>query len=182
MNEKSENPIKILISGGFGTKNTGDEAILISEVSSIRREISNADITVLVKGTNKENISRLNLKTINDSILNIRQIIRGIMRSDILILGGGGMLQDESSIYNIIGNLYKLLIAIMLRKKIYLYAVGAVPLRSMINRKLLSYVLRKVNFITVRDLNSEASLVGLEPSIKNKIKAVSYTHLTLPTN
>jgi polysaccharide pyruvyl transferase CsaB len=85
------------------------------------------------------------------------EVLRGM---DALILGGGGLLQDETSALNLPYHLSPLLVARARRIPVAGIGLGAGPLRRASSRRLVAAALRGVP-VTVRDLPSAALLETL---------------------
>jgi len=170
---------KIIISGWFGSGNAGDEAILLSEIKMFKRFLPKAKITVLSE--NPTYTKRLQkVEGIKFSLTNLIKILKTIKPNDIFILGGGGLVQDQSSVLNIPYHLIKIILALLLNLKIGLLFVGIGPVNSKLNRILTKIILNKVKVIVVRDENSKIFLrelkikvpilVGADPTIFLKPK------------
>jgi len=155
--------VKIFIIGYYGLGNVGDEAILSGIISGIRQYISNPEITVI--SNNPKETTRLhevnaikqsfkdNISIILKNVLFMRelQIVREtILQSDIVILGGGSLLQDLRIYYLPI--LYSLLAYAHHHSKItMIYGIGAGTIDTWFGKWLSAKVLNKVDIITVRD-------------------------------
>lgn len=126
--------MKIAISGYYGFKNLGDEAILLALKQGIREVLPEAQVEVLDAG------HRFNLKMIWDC--------------DILISGGGGLLQDKTSTRSFLYYISVIKLAKLLGKKVYIFAQGLGPITRSYNLFLLKRILNQVDLITVRDLHS----------------------------
>lgn len=147
---------KILVCGWYGAGNTGDEAIL----SSILKDFSQSDITVMAY--NPEAVrNTYGVPAIDQSILNMCQIIKSMRDTDLFILGGGGLIQDKSSIYNLFRWLSKIVLAACLKKRTALYCVGVGPLSTAIGKQATKAVLRLVETIIVRDEASRTLLTKI---------------------
>ena len=121
--------MKIAVSGYYGFGNTGDEAILESLRQNIKGELLVLDFH-----------NRFNLKLIWDC--------------DVLISGGGGLLQDETSTRSFLYYLGLIKLAKMLKKKVFVFAASIGPVTKPHNRFMLKRVLNQVDLITVRDQHS----------------------------
>lgn len=165
---------RILISGYYGFNNSGDDAILKAIVDGLREKNTNIDISVLSN-------SPLNTEEIYDvrSIyrLNLFQVIKEVLSTDILISGGGSLLQDITSTRSILYYLTIMCIAHILNKPIMVYANGIGPINRKINRVITRYILNKVDMITLRDLNSKETLE--EIGVKNKMYVTADPVFTL---
>src|SRR5436190_16590965 len=115
--------VKIGISGSYGGLNLGDEAILQSIISQIRKYIP-AEITVFSRNA-KDTIKRhCDVRAIDVRQLPSKEIKPEIERLDLFILGGGGILYDaDARTY-----LREVIIAIENKIPVMLYAIGAGPL------------------------------------------------------
>lgn len=131
-----------------GLKNSGDEAILLQ---LLRQYKATFDITVI--SLNKKYTEQLhsNITVISNSG---KDCVKAIKMCDVFVLGGGGLLQDSTSIYNVFRWLSKLKSALKYHKKTYVYANSIGPLKHFFNRKLIKKYLSKVDYITLRDNRS----------------------------
>lgn len=149
---------RVLVSGYYGFGNAGDEAILIAIVDSLKKLKSNIEITAL---------SADPLKTRESYGINAVQrtspfaIIREISRADLVISGGGGLLQDVTSNRSIPYYLFILYLAKRLNKKVMFYANGVGPVFREMNKRMIKLVGNMVDLITVRDEQSQKELENL---------------------
>ncbi|MDR7856566.1 polysaccharide pyruvyl transferase CsaB [Tissierella sp.] len=153
---------KVVISGYYGFNNLGDESILTAIISNLKDSIKDIEITVLSKDPeltyNKHKVNSIGRGK-------FLQIIREIKRSDLLISGGGSLLQDVTSNRSIIYYLIIMTIGILFGKKVMVYSQGIGPINRPLNRHFTKHVLNKVDYITLRDQKSEKVLK--EMKIKN---------------
>jgi polysaccharide pyruvyl transferase WcaK-like protein len=98
------------------------------------------------------------VRAISNSPLSVAGKLPLLRKSDLFILGGGGLIQDYSSILNIPFWMSNLRLAHMAKTPIMLYGVGVEPIRFTYFRKLVSKVLDQVSLITVRDEESKRLL------------------------
>jgi polysaccharide pyruvyl transferase CsaB len=150
--------MKILISGYYGFNNIGDESILRAVVDNLRGKLSNIEITVLSRNpeftAQKYGVHSVNRKSVKD-------IISAVRRCDLLISGGGSLLQDVTSKKSILYYLMIMWAAMFFRKKIFIYSQGIGPILSKINRRLTAATLKRVNGIVVRDESSKELLIEI---------------------
>ena len=147
--------IKIVIQGASGLKNSGDEAILQAILQNID---SGYEITVTsFQVAYSEKIH----SGVHFVKMGSRECIKAVKNCDIFILGGGGLIQDETSIYNVMRWMKYLKYCIKKGKKTYLYANSIGPVRYQINRKQVQKWLKKVDVITVRDNISRTLLKNM---------------------
>ncbi|MCM1144047.1 MAG: polysaccharide pyruvyl transferase family protein [Blautia sp.] len=137
--------IKLVIQGASGLKNSGDEAILQSMLQQLEPEY---DITVITFHVAYSERMHPKVKFV---AMGSRECRKAVEDCDIFVLGGGGLLQDETSIYNVSRWLRYLTLCIRKGKKTYLYANSIGPVRFGINRILIQRWLKRVTRITLRD-------------------------------
>ena len=146
---------RIVISGYYGFGNAGDEALLASIVDSLRDHDSEIEITV-ISGNPLETARKHNVHAVGT--FSAFGILKALASCDLLISGGGSLLQDATSIRNVYYYLAIMSLAKMLGKKVALYAQGIGPLRRPTTRKAVKWVLNRMNIITVRDVLSKELL------------------------
>lgn len=153
---------RILISGYYGFHNIGDESILKAVVESMREKLQDIEITVLSQSpastAQKYNVKSLNRKS-------FREIVKGVAQCDLLISGGGSLLQDVTSKRSILYYLFIMWLALLFGKKLFIYSQGIGPINGKLNRGLTAMTLRKADGIAVRDDTSKELLIeiGLSP-------------------
>ena len=148
---------RVLVSGYYGYNNIGDEAILKGLVDGIS-QVSDAELVILSKNPD---FTKKKYKVDSVDRSNLFVIIKETIKSGMVILGGGSLLQDITSKKSIIYYLTILLIALFFRKKTFLYSQGIGPIRLKRNRFLTKHILSKVDFINVRDNQSNRELKEL---------------------
>ena len=142
---------KIIISGYYGFGNLGDEAILISIIDRLNTEIENPEIVILYTKAESEILkSYKNVRCVHR--MNPLAIFFEMINADLVISGGGGLLQDSTGFTTVLYYLGIVKMALFLRKKVLFYAQGIGPLNLDKSKKLITNTLNKVNFITVRDI------------------------------
>jgi len=110
---------RIVISGYYGFNNIGDESILKAVVENLQERLRRIEITVLSQ--NPENTrEKFGVKAVGR--MKPVQIIRSIFKCDLLISGGGSLLQDVTSKRSILYYLAIMWIAILFRKKVFIYS------------------------------------------------------------
>ncbi|MFA5104450.1 MAG: polysaccharide pyruvyl transferase CsaB [Candidatus Margulisiibacteriota bacterium] len=150
--------MKILLSGYFGFNNTGDEAILASMISEFRKKDPGIQITVL-SADPKPTTERFPVISVHR--LDPFSIIKALIKCDVLVSGGGGLLQDSTGRFSIIYYLSIILLAKLFGKKAAVFGQGYGPVKSSFNKKLIKIVLNFADLITVRDIASKTSLESI---------------------
>ncbi len=153
MKKFSKNPKKILISGYYGFDNFGDEAIL--GVLTAKLKEWNLKVRVLSKNPKKTS----ELYGVKSSFLFcLRQIIFEVSRCDILISGGGSLLQDATSLKSLLYYLLVINIALFFGKKVIIFAQGLGPIKNKFGAFLTKKTLQRCALVTVRDRKSRLLL------------------------
>lgn len=149
---------KLVISGYYGFGNAGDEAMLLAMVGALRAMDPELDITV-ISGNPADTRRHYGVSAVHR--LNLWGIARAIHRCDLLISGGGSLLQDVTSGRSIFYYLGIMQLACWLGRPIMLYAQGIGPIRSGLARMFMRHIGNQVAFGTVRDRGSMTELAGL---------------------
>ncbi|MCK4308382.1 MAG: polysaccharide pyruvyl transferase CsaB [Candidatus Atribacteria bacterium] len=164
--KKPKTIVKIMISGYYGFNNAGDEAILTSMVRAFKEKIPQIKIAVLSQDP-LQTSQAYQVKAINR--LHLISILNCLRDTNLFISGGGGLLQDSTGKgWSILYYLGLILVAKILRVPVIVYAQGIGPINKQINKKLMKWILNKVDLITVRDNSSKELLENLgvvKPSI-----------------
>lgn len=153
---------RILISGYYGFNNIGDESILRTMIEDLREKIEDIEITVLSQDP-VDTMEKYGVYAVDR--MAPMQILRAIRRCDVLLFGGGSLLQDVTSSTSIFYYLSILRMARLFKKKVLLYSQGVGPIKRSLNRRLTARCLRKVDDIAVRDEASAQLLadIGVDP-------------------
>lgn len=149
---------KIVISGYYGFNNAGDEAMLTAIVESLRKLEPEVALTV-ISGNPTETKTKYNVESIYR--FDAPQILTVLKNTDLLVSGGGSLLQDVTSKKSLLYYLTVIAAAKHFGKKVMLFAQGIGPIRCGFLRTLTKWVCRKADLITVRDEESKSELVRL---------------------
>lgn len=148
----------IVISGYYGFANAGDEAMLTAIIESLRQLEGDMHITVLT-GNPERTTKQHDVRAIGRT--QFWKIFQALRQSDLLLSGGGSLLQDVTSARSIYYYLGIILFARLLRKPVVLYAQGIGPVRRRMARYVMRFVLRQVAAIGVRDRQSKVDLLQM---------------------
>jgi polysaccharide pyruvyl transferase CsaB len=150
--------MRIVLSGYYGFNNVGDEAVLEAIVQGLRQQQSDIEITVL---SAKPKLTREFYQVEAIHRYNTFQILLKLWQGDVLISGGGTLLQNITSNWSLYYYLGIIALAKLLGKKVAILGQGFGPLKGPINRLIVSFLLKRVNLITVRDVDSAAAIQRL---------------------
>ena len=152
---------RILISGYYGFSNVGDEAVLSAIVRGLKSQ-ANVDITVL-SASPEETAQLHGVRALPR--MSLSQVTRALKDCDLLISGGGSLIQDATSLRSLTYYLAVISLAKRYRRKVMILGQGIGPLRRSISRRLVKRALTGVDLITVRDAQSADLLaeMGIGP-------------------
>ncbi|WP_027339006.1 polysaccharide pyruvyl transferase CsaB [Halonatronum saccharophilum] len=156
---------KVIISGYYGFDNAGDEAILASLSSNLKRADSNIDVVAISANPSKtEKIHGIKAVGRGD----FKGLIREFKKADLLISGGGSLLQDVTSNRTIPYYLGVIALAKFFKMPVFFCGQGVGPVRGRINKRMIKRGLNGVKKITVRDEESKKLLeeIGVKQDIK----------------
>ena len=143
---------KAACSGYYGFDNFGDEAVLKVLVEGFSTKY---DLTVLSANPSKTS-ALYDVKSIYS--FNYSEVLNEIKNSDVLISGGGSLLQDTTSFKSLLYYLLLIYFAILYRKEVIIFAQGLGPLNSAFSKFLVRNALKHCTSITVRDISSKKLL------------------------
>ena len=142
---------RFVLSGYFGFKNFGDEAILSVLVNKLQQHKQH--ITIISSDPQYTKSKFKHIRSVYT--FDLKNIAGFIYKSDCLISGGGSLLQDVTSFKSLIYYLLIIFIALIFRKKVIIFAQGIGPIKSTIGQILTKFLLKHCSFISVRDKKSQ---------------------------
>jgi polysaccharide pyruvyl transferase CsaB len=151
----------LLIGGYYGAGNVGDEAILSTILHDLRRH--DPDLNFIILSYNPEK-TRSECAVESISWYDINAVLDAALRSDLIILGGGGIFHDywgidpdqylRSGYWDITAFGSLPLLAKLLSIPCVILAVGVGPLKSELGRAHTRLAFERCQFATVRDTES----------------------------
>ena len=150
---------RIVVSGYYGFGNAGDEAALSGILATLEEVGVDAKVCVLSCNPRRTVAEHPEVDSVHR--FRIPTLINEIRKADLVISGGGSLLQDVTSLRSLRYYLFVLRVAQVLRRKTMIYAQGIGPLETYSARQSLSYVLNRVSAISVRDEDSHAMLESI---------------------
>lgn len=139
---------RILISGYFGFDNSGDDAILKAIVDDFQQLNIELELTALSKNPAKTKMM-YGIHAVDR--FSLKEVISTLRHTDLLLSGGGSLLQDITSTRSIVYYLSVIFLAKICGVKVYVYANGVGPIDKKFNRLLTKWVLSGADYITLRD-------------------------------
>lgn len=148
----------VVMSGYYGFNNTGDEAIMIAMHKNIQEMGENYHITVL---SNNPTGTREKYGIEAVYRFGVLDVLRAIRSCDVLLSGGGSLLQDSTSTRSLMYYLSITIAAKLMGKRVMLYANGIGPVLGKRNRRLVKQVVNRADLITLREENSYEELLSM---------------------
>ena len=139
-----------VISGYYGFKNFGDEAILSVLVKKLKE--LNHKITVITSDPEYTNAKYKNIRCVYT--FKMQNIVNALIKSDYLISGGGSLLQDTTSLKSLIYYLLVIFLALFFGKKVIIFAQGIGPINNKFGIFLTKTLLKHCHYVSVRDVKS----------------------------
>lgn len=138
---------KILISGYYGFDNFGDEAIL----GLLLEKLKGCDVTVLTSNPRKT-FDTYGVHSVYSFSLD--HVLKELAYCDVLISGGGSLLQNVTSTKSLwfYGSIIQF--AQIMKKEVVIFAQGIGPISGWFSTKLAKNILKKSQYISVRDKQS----------------------------
>ena len=162
---------KYVVSGYIGFDNFGDEAIAKILTSHLKQ---NGEVTVISSNPAKT------AKLYGVKAVGMLDFIKPILESDVLVSGGGSLLQDVTSLKSLLYYLAIIMTALAAGKKVVIFAQGFTPFRTNIGKFLTKFALKHCHKITVRDIGSQKLLADL--GINSELVADPVFGITVPQN
>ena len=143
---------KAVCSGYYGFDNFGDDAVLCVLVKLFSKKYNLTVFSANPVKTSKD----YNVKTVYS--FDFFKVLYSIVKSDVLISGGGSLLQDVTSFKSLVYYAGIIFLAQLFRKKVIIFAQGVGPFGSLVSKLIVRLVLRGCKLITVRDTDSQRLL------------------------
>jgi polysaccharide pyruvyl transferase WcaK-like protein len=153
---------QVALLGWYGSDNTGDEAVLEAIVSTLRsRGITDLHAFSINPA---KTASRLGVGSSPRKLFNLTTL-RALRSSRALILGGGGLIQDRTSVYNLPIYALYVMVARLFGLKVIGWGLGVEPLDTLLGKLLARYICTSATYFSVRDEGAKRLLVkaGVPP-------------------
>ena len=161
--------MNFFLSGYYGYDNAGDEAVLAAILDHIGALSPDASFTITSGDparTEKNHGAGRNLRAIARQ--NPKHLVPAIRACDVFISGGGSLLQDVTSVRNVVYYTSLIRFARLSQRPVMIYAQGVGPLKNSISQKLARAAMQTAHIITLRDEESAALLrrIGVNRKIE----------------
>jgi polysaccharide pyruvyl transferase CsaB len=160
----NERVLTVGVLGSYGGRNLGDEAILTSLLTDLRRRRPDARIVVLSRHPEHTRCAFPDVQTEGWQGVNRDRMAQVLRQLDLLVLGGGGILYDTEA------RRYLRLVSAAQEcgVPVFGYALGAGPLTETLDCSMTREVLRRCVEVTVRDEESRLALeeAGVDCSVE----------------
>lgn len=147
----------VLIAGYYGYGNLGDEAILESLLGDLTALLPHHAFRVLTAGSACARRARVEFLP----RLQPRAILEAMRRSQLLVLGGGSLIQDSTSLRSLLYYLGLIWLAKRFGLKAAIYGGGIGPVTTPRGRALARAVLPQVDLLALRDRRSMEEALSL---------------------
>ena len=141
--------MKYIVSGYIGYDNFGDEAIASILVDKLKKE--GAEKITLISSNPLKTAKLYGVDSCGKF-----NFFKKLLMADVLVSGGGSLLQDVTSIKSLFYYLGIIYCALFLRKKVIIYSQGIGPIKSKFGQILTKLALSNCTDISVRDSKSKA--------------------------
>ncbi|HEX9989722.1 MAG TPA: polysaccharide pyruvyl transferase family protein [Chloroflexia bacterium] len=147
---------RIVLLGWYGSDNLGDEAVLQAVVEALQ-ERGFTDLYILSVDPVKTQ-AKLGLPAGPRAPWSL-QALRAIWGARALVLGGGGLIQDGTSVYNL--PIYTLFVMLgrLFGLKVVAWGLGVEPIFTRLGKLQARYICRAADHFSVRDSVSKRLLV-----------------------
>ena len=151
--------VRIVIAGGDSWYSRGDDAILAGTLKMLREKYAdNLEVTVL---TEIPLVTKSRFPQVNAIYRkNFLAVAKEMRNADLLLWGGGQLIQNISSQVFMIFQLSILAIAHLLHLPIMGFGLGVAELKGRFWQKLVAFWINRLAQITVRDERSRADLAA----------------------
>ncbi|MBE3593968.1 MAG: polysaccharide pyruvyl transferase CsaB [Candidatus Carbobacillus altaicus] len=150
--------VHVLIGGYYGFYNVGDDAVLAGIIAGLKKRFHQPILTVLSNDP-EHTKQQFGIEAVNR--WKFSAIVRTIQKSDLVILGGGTLLQDRTSPRSPLYYLGLTAIALMFKKPVFYLGQGFGPIIHPFSRWMIQRVVNRIDGAIMRD---EASAEELKRS------------------
>lgn len=155
-------PVRVAISGYYGFKNSGDEAVLKSILAALEAEGEAQGVRIEPVVLSIDPAQTAAMHGVEAAHrMQPGELFRTLRGCDALISGGGSLLQDATSAKTIPYYTGVIRLAQLLGKPTYIYAQGIGPVQRGWLHPLIRGAMNRSRYISVRDAESAALLARI---------------------
>ena len=158
---------KVVFSGYFGFGNTGDEAILEAACAEMRRQ--RPDIAISALMDNKDRARELGIEPYPRK--KFGAIIKALRNNDVLVSGGGGLIQDSTGWISVLYYLGIITLARLCGRKTIMFCQGFGPVKTRAGKFFARLLLPLAGQALMRDEPSLSELKRFAPHLSAKLTA-----------
>ena len=151
-------PLKVLLCGYYGMGNLGDELLARASIRQLERCGIPKEQIVMLSGDPRESRRRFGVEAVDRWSLSA--IVKCALRSESLLLGGGGIFQDATSVKSVVYYWMVLTAARLCGCTLWAAGQSVGPLRHRLSRFLTRFAFSLCGKISVRDRHSEVFFSG----------------------
>lgn len=140
--------MRVTVAAWIGSANAGDDLIF----AALCHKLLVRGTRVTAISTTPDETARMGVQAVDHR--DLPRVLRAIRTSDALVFGGGGLLQDQTSGFNLPYHLSRIAMARATATPFAVIGVGAGPLRTAVGRVQVRRALRGAVGVTVRDEGS----------------------------
>lgn len=136
----------LLLCGYYGEQNLGDDAllqVLLQDLPSHKR--------LLITASDAASVLKLAPSAVVINRRSLQATLQATLSTDVLIFGGGSLLQDSTSLKSLIYYLVLICAARLRGRRVLLWGQGLGPLRRSLSRRLVRWTLPLCTAISWRD-------------------------------
>ena len=142
---------RVVLCGYYGYGNMGDNALLRACIVRARGEFAHSEIIALTE-KGKADEESFGVRCVRR--MAPFSLFRELMRAEVLVLGGGTLLQDRTSLRSLVYYVALCRIVAFFGGRIVLWGNGLSELRSRLSEGLVLSVLERAEYIGLRDMRS----------------------------
>ena len=141
--------MRVLILAGDSDGNLGDRAIVLSTCRALRRALP--DVQISLMSNDPAAAEYFDALAIPRGIAGFTALLSAARRADLVLVGGGGLFQDDDSLIKMPYWALRIAMIRLLCRRIVGYSIGAGPLRSRLSKWSARLALLCMARVSVRD-------------------------------
>jgi len=152
MKRNEDGVVRLVLSGYYGFRNSGDEAVLQSILTALENAAAEKGMRVepiVLSGDPAWTEKQYGVKAVHR--MKLGEMRKALRASDGLISGGGSLLQDATGLGSIPYYLGVMELARWCGKPAFVYAQGIGPVHRAVFRPMIARAFRKAAYVSVRD-------------------------------